>query len=63
MNTAEAKKVLEAALLTSSEPLALPVLRRLFNDELDEETVRLLLDDLRRDWSDRGVELAPLASG
>ncbi|MDP4801387.1 MAG: SMC-Scp complex subunit ScpB, partial [Burkholderiaceae bacterium] len=63
MNTAEAKKVLEAALLTSTEPLSVAVLRRLFNDDLDEETVRLLLDDLRRDWSDRGVELAPLASG
>lgn len=63
MNTAEAKKVLEAALLTSTEPLSVAVLRRLFNDDLDEETVRLLLDDLRRDWTDRGVELAPLASG
>ncbi|MBM3376841.1 MAG: SMC-Scp complex subunit ScpB [Betaproteobacteria bacterium] len=63
MNTVEAKKVLEAALLTSGEPLTVPVLKRLFNDEMDDDTVRLLLDDIRRDWADRSVELAPLASG
>lgn len=63
MNTAQAKRVLEAALLTSTEPMSVPVLRRLFEDQLDEETIRVLLDDLRRDWSDRGVELVTLASG
>jgi segregation and condensation protein B len=63
MNTAEAKRVLEAALLTSNEPMSTTQLRRLFEDEFDEETIRLLLDDLRRDWHDRSVELVPLASG
>ncbi|MFZ9140242.1 MAG: SMC-Scp complex subunit ScpB [Burkholderiaceae bacterium] len=63
MNTAEAKRVLEAALLTSNEPMSTAQLRRLFEDEFDEETIRLLLDDLRRDWHDRSVELVPLASG
>ncbi|MFM1859839.1 MAG: hypothetical protein RL133_1339 [Pseudomonadota bacterium] len=63
MNTAQAKQLLEAALLTSSEPLTLQSLGRLFDDAFDEETLRVLLDDLRRDWSDRGVELVPLASG
>ncbi|NBV89224.1 MAG: SMC-Scp complex subunit ScpB [Betaproteobacteria bacterium] len=63
MNTAQAKQLLEAALLTSSEPLTLQSLGRLFDDAFDEETLRVLLDDLRRDWSGRGVELVPLASG
>ncbi len=63
MNTAEAKHILEAALLTSAEPLSPNSLRRLFNDEFDEETIRLLLEDLRRDWASRGIELLPLASG
>ena len=63
MNTAQAKQLLEAALLTSSEPLTLQALGRLFDDAFDEETLRVLLDDLRRDWSGRGVELVPLASG
>jgi segregation and condensation protein B len=38
-------------------------LRRLFDDELDADTVRLLLEDLQREWVGRGVELVPLASG
>lgn len=63
MNTDEAKIVLEAALLTAQEPLAIEQLRRLFDAEVDEETVRVLLEELRRDWRGRGVELVTLASG
>ena len=63
MNTQEAKVVLEAALLTSEQPLSVPELRRLFNDELNADTIRVLLDELRTDWTGRGVELAALASG
>ena len=63
MNTQEAKVVLEAALLTSELPLSVAELRRLFNDELNADTIRVLLDELRTDWSGRGVELAALATG
>ncbi len=63
MNTHEAKIVLEAALLTAPQPLAVEQLQSLFADELDEETVRVLLEELRGDWAGRGVELVPLASG
>jgi segregation and condensation protein B len=63
MNTQEAKTVLEAALLTAEQPLTLADLRRLFDDELSADTVRVLLDDLRAEWSGRGVELVALASG
>jgi segregation and condensation protein B len=63
MNTQEAKVVLEAALLTSEQPLSVPELRRLFNDELNADTIRVLLDELRADWNGRGVELAALATG
>lgn len=63
MNTVEAKVVLEAALLTASEPLGMPALRRLFDDGLDVETIRGLLDDLGDDWRDRGLVLTPIASG
>lgn len=57
------KRVLEAALLAASEPLPLAELKRLFDDEFDDDTLRTLLSDLRSDWSQRGVELAQLASG
>ena len=63
MNTQEAKVVLEAALLTSEQPLSVAELRRLFNDELNADTVRVLLDELRTDWNGRGVELAAIATG
>jgi len=63
MNTQEAKVVLEAALLTSEQPLSVTELRRLFNDELNADTVRVLLDELRTDWNGRGVELAAIATG
>lgn len=57
------KRVLETALLVASEPLPLSELRKLFDQEFDDDTWRTLLDDLRRDWSNRGVELVQLASG
>jgi segregation and condensation protein B len=63
MNTQEAKIVLETALLTAERPLPLAELRKLFADELNADTLRLLLDELRGDWSGRGVELVALASG
>ncbi len=57
------KRVLEAALLAATEPLPLAELKRLFDDEFDDDTLRSLLADLRADWNGRGVELAQLASG
>ena len=63
MNTHEAKVVVEAALLTAEQPLSMPELRRLLNDELNADTVRVVLDQLRSDWNGRGLELVALASG
>jgi len=63
MNTQEAKIVLETALLTAERPLPLAELRKLFADELNADTLRVLLDELRGDWNGRGVELVALASG
>lgn len=63
MNTQEAKIVLEAALLTAERPLPLAELRRLFADEVNADTLRVLLDELRNEWAGRGIELLALASG
>lgn len=63
MNTSEAKVVVEAALLTAEQPLSLPELRRLLNDELNADSVRVLLDELRSDWLGRGLELVAISSG
>ena len=63
MNTAQAKIVIEAALLSADQPLNVSELRRLFADELDGDAVRALLEELQADWQGRGVRLALLASG
>jgi len=58
-----AKTVLETALLTAQEPMALGELRRLFDQDLGGDTVRRLLEDIRAAWVGRGVELINVASG
>lgn len=55
--------VIEAALLSASEPLSLGELRRLFDDEIDADEVRAALAGLQAHWSDRGVRLVELAGG
>jgi segregation and condensation protein B len=60
---AETKRILEAALLTASEPLALSDLKRLFDEELGAEVLKALLGEVREEWSGRAVELVQLASG
>lgn len=63
MNTAQFKLVLEAALLTSSEPLPLTELKKLSDVSLDNAQLEELLADLAKDWLGRGVELTRVASG
>ncbi|CAZ88854.1 putative Prokaryotic chromosome segregation and condensation protein ScpB [Thiomonas arsenitoxydans] len=63
MNTQEAKRVLETALICASQALSVAELRRLFDDTIAADTVRALLDELRGDWQERGVELVRLAQG
>jgi segregation and condensation protein B len=63
MNTADAKRVLETALICSQQPLPVNELRVLFNDELGLDTLKTLLAQLQEEWSSRGVELVSVASG
>ena len=63
MNSQDAKRVLETALICASQPLPLRDMRVLFGDELGPDTLRSLLDELTREWEGRGVELVALASG
>jgi len=63
LDLVQVKTVLETALLVSSEPMTLAELKRLFDDDLGNEVLRKMLEDLRGDWSARGVELVNVASG
>jgi segregation and condensation protein B len=73
MNNDEAKRVLETALLCAREPMTVHSMKKLFVDLDDKgnpmgagvegETIKLLLEELKLDWQDRGIELVSLASG
>lgn len=63
MNTMDAKRVLEAALICAQQPLPLRDMNLLFNGGLSAESIRHLLEELRNDWLRRGVELVCVASG
>ena len=63
MNTLDAKRVLETALLCASQPLQVRELRQLFHDELGTDTLKTLLESIQQDWQQRGLELVQVASG
>ncbi|MCV2363783.1 SMC-Scp complex subunit ScpB [Paucibacter sp. DJ1R-11] len=63
MNTQDAKRVLETALICAQQPLTLREMRSLFVDAVGPDTLRMVLDELSRDWEGRGVELVAVASG
>ncbi len=63
MNTVDAKRVLETALICAPQPLPLRELRMLFDDALGSDTLKALLQDLQHEWAQRGVELVQVASG
>jgi segregation and condensation protein B len=63
MNTADAKRILETALICSSQPLPVRDLRVLFDDELGVDTIKVLLLELQEDWAQRGLELVSVGSG
>jgi len=63
MNTEQFKHLLEAALLTSTEPLPLAELKKLSDVSLDNRQMEMLLEELAQNWQGRGVELTRVASG
>lgn len=63
MNTADARRILETALLCAQEPLSLRKMAVLFEGALSYDTLRRLLTELQRGWDNRGLELVCLASG
>jgi segregation and condensation protein B len=63
MNTLDAKRVLETALMCTQQPLAMRDMRTLLGDEVALDTIRRLLADLQQEWSLKGVELVTLSSG
>jgi len=63
MQTTDAKRVLETALICAGQPVTLRELAALFDGALTIDTIKRLLEDLQSEWTNRGVELVPVASG
>lgn len=63
MNTVDAKRVLETALICALQPVSVRELRTLFDDALGSDTLKSLLAQLQQDWAQRGVELVQVATG
>jgi segregation and condensation protein B len=60
---AHIKRVLEAALLSSAEPLPVADLRKMFDEEVGPDVIRRMLEELRTEWAEKGAELVNVASG
>ncbi len=63
MNTADAKRVLETALICSQQPLQVHDMRVMFDYGLEFDTLKTLLHELQQDWAQRGIELVCVATG
>jgi len=63
MNTTDAKRVLETALICASQPLTVREMGALFDEAVSADTLKMLLAELQKEWTGRGVELVSVASG
>lgn len=63
MTPNEIKRIIEALILSHDAPMPLAQIKSALNIEIDNETLRLLLDDIKADWSDRGIHLTQVATG
>ena len=63
MNTLDAKRVLETALICAMQPMTVKDMVILFAQEVGVDTLKTLLAHIQDDWSDKGVELVEVASG
>ena len=62
-NPAKLKRVLEAVLLSAQQPLTPLELKKVFLEEIGTDVLRVLLDEIRVEWTDRPLELVQIASG
>src|SRR6266446_4963753 len=57
------KRVLEAALLSSAEPLPVADLRKMFDEDVSVDVISRMLEELRTEWAEKGALLVNVASG
>ncbi|MDA7700656.1 SMC-Scp complex subunit ScpB [Methylophilaceae bacterium] len=57
------KNIIEVALLTSGRPLAIDELQKLFEERVERSTIKMLLDEIKSEWSKKTMELVLVANG
>ena len=57
------KNTIEVALLTSGRPLSIDELQKLFEERIERSTIRMLLDEIKSEWSEKTMELVLVANG
>lgn len=62
-DVAQLKKIFEAALMTSLEPLSMSELKKLSDVPLESSRIEELLQQLAAEYADSGIELNRVASG
>lgn len=63
IDAVQLKKILEVALLTTPEPLALAELRKLSDVAVENHTIETMLEQLAQEYAGSGVELNQVANG
>ena len=63
MNTVDAKRILETALICAQQPMPARDMRVLLGETLTTSDIDALLSELKADWSGRGLELVLVATG
>lgn len=57
------KETIEVALLTSSRPLSIEDIQKLFEEKVERSTLRMLIDEIKNDWQEKTMDLVQVASG
>ena len=63
MTPNEIKRITEALILSNDAPMSLAQIKSALNIEINNDTLRLLLDEIKSDWSERAVHLTQVATG
>lgn len=63
MNTIDAKRILETALLCAQAPMTVRDVLPLFEEALTADSVKQLLAQLQQEWTGKGLELVCAATG
>ena len=63
MTPHEIKRIIEALILCHDAPMSLASLKEALATDLNNDALRLLLDEIKIDWSERAIHLTQVATG